>query len=359
MRSPDPFLVHRAALYPWRGQASLAGLNTVLAADTPGFCDFLNRNGLAPLWSDYLQEQREAGLVPSPPTLHGSLKRARTASVALYLLQSHTLHKVAAALDAAKVVYAVFKGAGLRERLYADPTLRPMDDLDILVATDQREAALKALTRSGLTLAVDPRNLSHEVALFDGHVHVDLHWRLFRPGRSRFELAATLLERRQRHKDCWLLDDTANLLVMLVHPAFAKHVCGPAAKLVRLVDLDRLIREGKPDWEWILDVLSKAGLRTAAWSVLYWLRTMLETNVETDVLRRLRPGSLQRRYIAYWIDHDLPTRLEGIPVAIQGAFTLALQDSATDALRATATLAGTLLNRKEEIRKVRESAESA
>ncbi len=348
MGSPDPFLVHRAALYPWRGQASLAELSTLLAADTSGFCDFLDRNGLGPLWDDYLRQERDARLPPIAQTLHGSLKRARMASAAIYLAQSHTLRKVAVALDAAKVVYAVFKGAGLRERLYSDPTLRPMDDLDILVATEQRETALKALIRSGLTLAVDPRNLSHEVALFDGHVHVDLHWRLFRPGRSRFELACTLLARRQRHEDCWLLDDCANLLVMLVHPAFAKHVCGPAAKLVRLVDLDRLIREAAPDWEWVLDVISKAGLRTAAWSTLYWLRAMLETKVETDLLRRLRPGSLQRRYLAYWIDHNLPTRLEGIPIAVQGAFTLALQDSATDALRATAALAGTLLSRGKE-----------
>ncbi len=276
----------------------------------------------------------------------------------MYLLQDQTLRKAVAALSDADILYSVFKGAGLRESLYTDPTLRPMDDLDILVATDQRDAALKTLIRCGMTLAVDPTNLSHEVALFDGHVHVDLHWRLFRPGRSRFELAPTLLERRKQCNHLWVLDDTANLLVMLVHPAFAKHVCGPAAKLVRLVELDRLIRTRDPDWDQVLAIVAKAGLRTAAWATLHWLRAMLATPVEAEVLHKLRPGRLRRAYLAYWIDHNLPTRLAGIPLAVQGAFTLALQDRAADAFRATATLAATVCNRKKEQRIVGHSAES-
>ena len=210
-----------------------------------------------------------------------------------------------------------------------------------------------------MTPLIDPRNLSHEVAIFDGHVHVDLHWRLFRPGRSRFELAATLLERRQRRSDLWLLDDSANLLVMLVHPAFAKHVCGPAAKLVRLVELDRLIREAKADLEWVLAVVPKAGLRTAAWSTLYWLRALLDTPVDERLLRRLRPGRLHRAYLAYWIDHDLPTRLAGIPFAVQGAFTLALHDRPADAFKAATTFAATVLKRGRENQGVRRSAEPA
>lgn len=285
---PDPFLKHRAALYPWRRETYLASLNTVLDAGASSFCDFVGRNGLGPLWSDFLQQQRDENLHPAAMLLQGTLKRARLGSVAMYLLQDQTLRKVAAALDSADVSYTVFKGAGLRERLYSDPTLRPMDDLDILVATDQRDAAIKALTCCGMRVSVDTRVLSHEVSLFDGHVHVDLHWRLLRPGRSRFELAGALLDRRQRQNNLWVLDDTANLLVMLVHPAFVKHVCSPLAKLVRLVELDRLIREGNPDWEWVLNVVSKAGLRTAAWATLYWLQSLLDTDLETQVLRRLR-----------------------------------------------------------------------
>jgi hypothetical protein len=330
-------------------------LASALDSDAPTFCDFLIQNGLAPLWNDFLRKEQQGSGPAIPPLVTDRVKHARIASAAMYLLQRQTLCTTSAALDAAGIAYAVIKGGGLRERLYTDPSLRPMDDLDILVPTEQRDAALQALTRSGMKPLIDPRNLSHEVAVFDGHVHVDLHWRLFRPGRSRFELAATLLERRGQRSRLWVLDDSANLLVMLVHPAFAKHVCGPAAKLIRLVELDRLIREGQPDWEWTLAVVSRAGLRTAAWSTLHWLRAMLDTQVDEEVLRRLRPGRLHRAYLSHWIDRNLPTRLAGIPFAVQGAFTLALHDRPTDALKAAVTLAATVFSRRREDRRVRTS----
>jgi len=238
-------------------------LESALNSNAPGFCDFLIENGLGPLWNDFLRKERHGDGPAIPSLLTDTAKRAHIASAAMYLLQKWTLRTATAALDGQESFIRSSRAAVSRTPLYGSHA-PPHDDIDILVATDQRDAALKALTRCGMTPLIDPRNLSHEVAIFDGHVHVDLHWRLFRPGRSRFELAETLLERRQQHSDLWLLDDSANLLVMLVHPAFAKHVCGPAAKLVRLVELDRLIREGKADVEWVLGVVSKAGLRTAA-----------------------------------------------------------------------------------------------
>lgn len=347
---PDPFLKHRAALFPWRPRRGAVALGSVLASDPQGFCDFLLENGLGPLWNDFLRNRREASAPEIPERLVRRVRTAHHGSAAMYLLQAQTLRTVSAALEEAGIVHAVFKGAALRECLYADPTLRPMDDLDILVAPEQRDAALRALLGRGLRLVVDPKTISHEVALFDGQVHVDLHWRLFRPGRSRFELAPTLLGHRTEQKGIWVLDDTASLLVMLVHPAFAKHVCGPAAKLVRLLDLDRLLQTADPDWDHVLDLLSAAGLRTAAWATLYWLRTLLESDAQDAILRQLRPSLIHRGYLKYWIGRNLPTRLASIPLAVQGAFTLALHDGLTDALRATTALAATVLSRGRDLR---------
>jgi hypothetical protein len=344
----DPFQRHRAALSPWRHGTETQELRAVLRPDIPGFAPFLIDNGLGPLWSEQLRTTDVALSATLPSDLRGALKQNHLDSGAVYLLQAHTLRRAARTLDEAGILYAVFKGAALRESLYEDPTLRPMDDLDILVANEQRYAALRVLLDLGMRLSVDPTNLSHEVALFDDQVHLDLHWKLFRPGRSRFELAPLLLEQRQRHGDLWLLSDSANLLVMLVHPAFAKHVCGPAAKLVRLVELDRLIRERRPDWPWVLGIVKRAGLCAAAWSTLHWLRAMLDTPVDDAVLRQLQPGRLHRAYLAFWIDHHLPSRLAAVPLAVQAAFTLALQDRPRDAARAALTLIQTVLRRSRE-----------
>lgn len=344
----DPFQRHRAALSPWRHGTQAQELAAVFRGDTAGLAPFLIDNGLGPLWSEHLRTTDRALPTSLASDLRGALKQNHLYSGAMYLVQAHALRRAACALDNAGIIYAVFKGAALRESLYEDPTLRPMDDLDLLVANEQRYAALRILLDLGMRLSVDSTNLSHEVGLFDGQVHLDLHWRLFRPGRSRFELAPLLLEQRRRHGDLWLLSDSANLLVMLVHPAFAKHVCGPAAKLVRLVELDRLIRERRLDWPWVLEVVERAGLRTAAWSTLHWLQAMLNTPIEAAILRQIQPGRLHRAYLAFWIDHHLPSRLAGIPLAVQAAFTLALQDRPRDAARATLTLIQTVLRRSQE-----------
>jgi hypothetical protein len=262
----------------------------------------------------------------------------RLGATAAYLAQKRKMHLMGEALADAGIPYAIFKGAHIREVLYPDPSLRPLDDIDVLVPEPRKLAAIGALADAGMALEMDTSILSHEVKLKDGSVCVDLHWRLFRKGRSRIELALPLLERRAWQDGIWTLDATASLLVMLVHPAFTKHVSGSLSRLVRLVEIDRLIRRRDPDWDWVLELIDKAGLRTAAWSTLYWLRTFLDTSLPEQVTARLRPGQLQRAYLRWWIDHDLPRRLEGIPFLVQGAFTLALHDRPGDALRALAAL---------------------
>jgi hypothetical protein len=354
----DPFLWHRAALYPWRRQHNLAALDAVLRGDLDAFCDFLIGNGLGPLWNQFVEDHRQDDLVRRLPSLLiDRVRRSHLQSAAISLAQGRTLRHAADALSDAGVGYAFYKGAALREIMHANPGLRPMEDIDVLVARTQKEAALKALIRCGMVPVVRERLLSHELQLVDKGVHLDLHWRLFRPGRSRFELADELLGRRVDRGGVWHLDETANLLVMLVHPAIVKRVSGPRANLVRLVELDYLLRRN-PDWTYILEVLSRAGLRTAAWSVLYRLGYMMGTEVGDLALQRLQPRRMRRGYIAHWIEQDLPVRLADSPLIVKAAFSLAMHDRMADAVRAVIRLGGTSLRRKGDARWVRRCAEA-
>jgi hypothetical protein len=309
-------------------------LASLAAVDAPSLIAFLRDQGLAPLWWELLRTWGE----PSPfaDTLREDLKQDRFGSAAAYLAERRTLQKTAAVLDAALIPHGVFKGAQLREILYATPALRPVVDIDVLVPQEERYRAIACLVAAGMTPRVAEKDLSHEIKLKDGSVSVDLHWHLFRPGRSRVDLAPALLDRRRENGGIWTLDDSAALLVMLVHPAFVKHVNSDAATLVRLVELDRMLRLRAPDWEWVLRQIEKAGLRTAAWSTLHWLHTFFDTPVPEPVSARLRPGRLHRAYLRLWIDRHLPARLQGLPLLVQGAFTLALHDHPADALRAVA-----------------------
>lgn len=330
-------LVQRAALAPWGAGAGRDALDSVIARGGESvLLATILAQGLGPLWSAALSDA--PGLGHLSPAASAALDRARLDETARALLQGHTLTQVGDILSTAGIVHAVFKGASLRGYLYPEPGLRPVDDLDILVDPRDRDAAVTALTQAGFRLKTLDCNLSHEADLIRGPVCVDLHWGLFRPGRSRMDLAPLLLRRRRLFRGIWGLDPSAALLVMLVHSAFAKHVSGPRSRLVRQVDLDLLIRHQDPDWDWVLDQVVAAGLAPAAWATLYWQRCLLDTPVPAVAVARLTPGQGRRAYLAHWIDADLPTRLSPVPFLVQGAFTLALHQGPADVLHALAGL---------------------
>lgn len=305
--------------------------------DPQGLGDLLAAQGLAPLWSS---PATLAGLgVALPGGLLDALRRARDASVARYLLQRRAAVRACAALARADLPCALIKGAALREWLYAPAALRPADDVDILVAPEHRDCAVRALAGAGFAFYGMRQTISHEATLSDGYTSVDLHWHLFRPGRSRIDLAQVLMQAGRTDGPLPHLHADANLLIGLVHPAFAKHVNGRASKLIRAVDLDRHLRTAPPDWHWIMGVLESAGLRVAAWATLHWLGSLLDTPLDHAVLERLAPGPVQRRYLAFWIDRRLPDALGTVPGLVQGAFTLALHQRPADALRAATALA--------------------
>lgn len=324
----------RAALTPL--QLRCEGLREVSATSVPESVLFplLADQGLSPLWSELVEARR----VLVSNELRFELMDARRLATVRYLLQRRTAARVSECLRSGGIEHAVFKGAALRERLYAAPALRPAIDIDVLVRPESRDLAVRALVLEQYRFLGACSTISHEVNLTDRYASIDLHWALFRPGRSRCELAPLLLETARPLGSLSVLSDDANLLVMLTHPAFTKYVNGRAGKLIRTVDLDRMLHTIQPDWNWILSLIEAAGLSVAAWAVLHWQRLLMDTPVDPAVLRYLEPGRLQRRYLTYWIDRQLPARLEAIPGLVQGAFTLALHERPRDALRASVEL---------------------
>lgn len=323
-------------MVPLRGDQRSAATAAEAQAARPGLACPSDVQGLAPLWFDRLSVAQPA--TQDAVRLRRALWPFRQAAVASYLLQRRTAQRVCQYLSDAAIPCALFKGSATREFLYSDPTVRPADDIDVLVAPAFRDAAIGALAARNLRFQGARSTISHQALLYDGHVSVDLHWALFRPGRSRFELASVLLDTVRPLGSLSVLSDDASLLVMLVHPAFTKHVNGRTARLIRVVDLDRMLRRAEPDWDWILSLIDGGGLRTAAWAILHWQQLLMETPVDPAVLRHLEPGRLKRRYLAYWIEHQLPARLAAIPGLVQGAFTLALHERPRDALSASVQL---------------------
>ena len=86
-------------------------------------------------------------------------------------------------------------------------TISTGSDIDILIAPADRRPAAQVLIDAGYRVHAEPAIISHEATFSRGAVDIDLHWHMVRPGRTRVDLTAELLARRQRIKGQWGLSD--------------------------------------------------------------------------------------------------------------------------------------------------------
>jgi len=188
--SSDPFLFHKVALRPLLcdldSAKTSALFRTLESLDLEKFVAFLHRQGVTQLWHDFLLQQD--ALPNALAALTKSLQQHAINTAINQLMQRFVLQDTRDALLDAGVDYLVFKGAHLRHTLYADPTHRPVCDVDILIRGKDKFDAVKALLRAGFSAHHKAENISHETSLVKKNVCIDLHWHLLRPGRTRIDL---------------------------------------------------------------------------------------------------------------------------------------------------------------------------
>ena len=221
-------------------QSILDSLQDLDRNDQESLVDFILASGLGPLWNELLHRTNKSGVF-SEGLLDKIKASSRPAAIG-YLVQHQALFKAAAIFKKEAIPYAVYKGVHIREIIYDKPAIRPAADIDILIATADKEQAIRALTGSGFAFHPLAQNVSHEVTLTAGHTSIDLLWHILRPGRLRKDMTDDFLATRREFPSHWGLSTEATLFVILVHPVFTKYSTTPQASLVRMVDLVRWIQ---------------------------------------------------------------------------------------------------------------------
>lgn len=333
--------LHRAALLPLLGSTG-AGLSpefltTLREQGEAAFADFILSQGLAPLWHERLVSVTES---PFSSDFHQQLKAERFNATAIYLMQRNALATIRTALEGKGIAHAVYKGAHLRELLYHQPALRVAADIDLLVQPEDRFAAVEALIQVGFGAVINPEIISHELTLSKGYVDIDLHWDILRPGRTRIPLAVEFVRQGQDFTSHWGPSADASLFLMLVHPVITKYCTTPHSSVIRLLDILLWMERGKPDWSAVAELLDRAGLKTAAWVMLEWLRLLTDRRPPEDFMRQISPAPLRRRYLAWWVAGNYSTRLLDHSWLIKLAFTLPAHDRFADAWRAVRGVIG-------------------
>lgn len=262
---------------------------------------------------------------------------SRVSAAMIYMRQAAAQRELDDLFSRRGIPYAIFKGAAIRELICDDPSVRTCMDIDVLVAPDERAAAARALVDAGYRLRVDPSLASHEVALASDLVAIDLHWELLRPGRTPSSTTGQMLARRQRQGGRWILSENDALFVLLVHPAFSKHLSSSQMGLHRVADIVLWLQKFDTDWRTLHQQLDASGLKTAAWTMLSLVR-MLSPDTFAHVveapLNSLRPDPIRAAYLRAWLSQDLSARLTHLHIARLLGLSLFLHDEPAGAWRA-------------------------
>lgn len=330
-----PYRLHRAALLPLLDDPgtvlSSEFLQVLELQDEATFADFVFAQGLASLW-----HERLAGLaeVPFSPVFQQRLKAERFNATAAYLLQKNALATVRQALDALEIPHVIIKGGHFRELIYQPPSFRVASDIDLLVRPTDKSLAVEALSKAGFIAHAAQLNISHEMTLSKGYLDIDLHWDILRPGRTRVPLAGELIEQRLDYQSHWGPTPEATLFLMLVHPVITKYCTTPYSSVIRLLDIALWIERQQPEWMKVAELLERAGLKTAGWIMLEWLRLLTGRVAPEGFMQTIRPGRLRQRYLRRWIARNYSTRFLSCPLLIQLGFTLPVHDRLGDAWHA-------------------------
>jgi hypothetical protein len=302
------------------------------------FVSFLAQNSLASIFYAHLTDNPDQ--LREEQAIKEALRLQSLADAAKYLSQKSTLIKTHKVFEAANINYAVFKGAHVRESAYEHAWLRTTADIDVLVTKEDREGAIEALKHSGMQYHPNLEVLSHEATLTNHDTSVDLHWHIMRPGRTRIDMTENLLEGAELCPDYKGMSPTATLFVLLTHPAINKYVCSPDASLIKIIDLCLWLKREDIDYNQLYVLINTAGLKTAAWSTLLLICLMTGEPQQKNLLKKLQPNYLQRKYIQFWVSKDLPTRFYNHRWLMRTAFSLSLHDNVADMIRAVSQLVG-------------------
>ena len=237
----------------------------------------------------------------------------QTHTLRTYLMEAE-LVAIAAALEDAGVPVLLLKGAALGRMVYGSPAERPVSDFDLLIPADQLEPARQALVERQYRAAG-----LFWLTRWQQRYRAELPLVCYAPGRERLlvELHWSLVELpyyidRIPMAEIWQASEPVAGLsgARLPDPATALlHSCAHWAlhhsqeqRLLWLLDVDRLARCGRLDWDLVLDRATRWGLQLALRTIVLQAATQLGSPVPEAV----------RHTMAHWQPAPVETAMWGL-----------------------------------------------
>jgi hypothetical protein len=196
----------------------------------------------------------------------------------------------------------VLKGPPLVRRLYRDPALRPIGDLDLLTRPGNLQRACRALISLGYR-AIPGYDSPRDFHALRGYTLiyrrgdeplVELHWRPVSLASYQRAFSPSDLWRRSIHteigsKRARLLDPEDELRYLCVHYAAEHH----GKRLIWLIDIARLLENLPESWEWerFTTTTTALGVATPILGALDDCQTTLGLDVSDAPVAALRAAT--------------------------------------------------------------------
>jgi hypothetical protein len=153
------------------GQPERIAWDTLTAAEWRALAQAAEQHGVAPLLWHHAQQGTWAAQMPA--AARHKLRRAYYTTTAQNTLLYHELGRVCAALEDIPLV--VLKGATLAATRYPQIGLRPMGDLDLLVAREHLLELVPRMQRLGYRVLSIQHHLVFYNSAYDGP-NIEIHW---------------------------------------------------------------------------------------------------------------------------------------------------------------------------------------
>jgi len=282
-------------------------------------------------WDYIAQETKDQGVTPLlyhslsrmengrdyiPDDILTRLKNLYYGSAANNILLYQRLSRVLAFLREENIKVIVLKGAALAERVYGNPALRPMSDVDLLVRKEDLPQIDEKLRLLGYTTEVnylDCLKTSDNSYLNTIMMHstvsppLHLHWHLANSTIPTFIYSSKIeMERIWQEAIPTRVADVGSLVLapyhLIIH--LSEHALKPGhslRKLISLCDIHEAVRvyRDRLNWGLLKDEAFRFNLNRQLYYCLHLASQVLGTDVPGDILDKLKPkstGFIERRF---------------------------------------------------------------
>lgn len=266
----------------------------------PSLVAFLQRLRLTPWLYRQIKQQGLEGLLPAQilEVMRHDYARQLVAS----LKQGEEITRLLTVLGQAGVQVILIKGADLGLRLYRDPAVRPMADLDLLIAPQDLPRVDQVLKELGyrvlaptLYLRAWIRPSRHYVPPPEGLLQVDIHWEL--PALAYFyrlpypPLKQTALAADYQGLPVYILSPEHTLIYLCLH---AYH---HLPEFTQILDIPLFLISFSINWDLVLTELNRFQCQAPVYLMLREMAPVVPQAVPAAVLEHLagyRPALLEK-----------------------------------------------------------------